>query len=245
MEVPYRNTKLPLKIIPKGTILFRITETPDNDLRGVPLGDGTRCLAPNFNVFFFPNPFMWKMALEKWTKKELTNPLMCIYVLIKDVKVISLVDPSKYARTTKNEPRTFITKCSKVSQGCLPRKGNPYDPCFSKTIIKNFPDIVGMQAVSFMDGLKTKRYLNRHKNKTQKLKKYIHFAEDSAKVHPSPPELILHPLSKRPSENVIVHENDSLDLNYKLIKKTPYNEEILLKYMHKLKYNPETYFFEE
>ena len=43
------------------------------------------------------------------------------------------------------------------------------------------------------------------------------------------PELILHPLSKRPSENVIVQETDSLDSNYKLVKKIPYNEEILLK----------------
>jgi len=245
MEVPYRNTKLPLKLIPKGTILFRITESSDNDLRGVPLTDGTRCLTPNFNVFFFPNPFMWKMALEKWSKKEFANALMCIYVLIKDVKVLSLVDPSKYARTTKNKSGTFITKCSKVSQGCLPKKGNSYDPCFSKTLIQKFPDIVGMQAVSFMDGLKTQRYLTRNKHKTQKIKKYIHFAEDSAKFHPSPPELILHPLSRRPSENVIVHEEDSLDLNYKLLQKIPYNEEILLQYMKTLRYNPSTYFFEE
>lgn len=244
MEVPYRNTKLPLKIIPKGTVLFRITDTSENDLRGIPLDNETRCLTPNFNVFFFPNPFMWKMALEKWTKHELKDPLMCVYVLIKDIKVLNLIDPSKYARTTKNKIGTFITKCSKVSQGCLTRKGNSYDPCFSKTLIKNFPDVVGMQAVSFMDGLRTKRYLDRNKNKTRRMKKYIHFAEDSAKVHPAPPELILHPLSKRPAENVIVNKDDSLDLNYKLLKKIPYNEEKLIQFMEKLKYNSETYFFE-
>ena len=53
MEVPYRNTKLLVKIIPKGTVLFRITDTPENDLRGIPV-DGKRCVTPTFNVFFHP-----------------------------------------------------------------------------------------------------------------------------------------------------------------------------------------------
>ena len=72
---------------------------------------------------------------------------------------------------------------------------------------------------------------------------YFHTAEDSFKIN-EVPELILHPLSKRPSENVIVHEEDILDLNYTLLKKIQYNEKNLLKFMKKLKFNPETYFFE-
>ena len=55
-EIPYRNTKILIQTIPKGTLIFRAAEAVENDLRGVPLGDGTRCIIPNFNVFFYPNP---------------------------------------------------------------------------------------------------------------------------------------------------------------------------------------------
>ena len=65
-EIPYRNTKLLVKTIPKGTVLFRLVSKKNNDeLRGIPLSDGTRCISPNHNIFFYPNPFLAKEALEK------------------------------------------------------------------------------------------------------------------------------------------------------------------------------------
>jgi hypothetical protein len=237
MEVPYRNTKLLIKEIPKGTILFRLSKDTQNDLRGVLLDDGTRCLTPNFNVFFHPNPFigihLYKDYLEEIGKT------VNVYKVLNDIKVLSLVKPSKYSRMSMKN-KTFITRCSTVKQGCLPRKGKSYDPCFSKTMIEKYPDIVGMLVLSPGDN-KLKKNL---KNVNPEILSYFHKAEDSFKIN-EVPELILHPLSKRPSKDLISNDNDSLDLNYKLLKKIPYNEKNLLDFMTKLKYNPSTYFFEE
>jgi hypothetical protein len=237
MEVPYRNTKLPLKLIPKGTILFRLSKDTQNDLRGVPLNDGTRCLTPNFNVFFHPNPFIGIHLYKDYLEE--TGNTVNIYRVLNDIKVLSLVKPSKYSRMSMKN-KTFITRCSTVKQGCLPKKGKSYDPCLSKTIIQKFPEIVGMLVLAPGDNKLKKNF----KNANPQIFTYFHKAEDSFNIK-EVPELILHPLSRRPSENVIVHEGDSLDLNYELLEKIPYNEKVLLKYMTKLKYNPSTYFFEE
>lgn len=235
-EIPYRNTKLLLKTIPKGTVLFRLSKDTENDLRGVSLDDGTRCLTPNFNVFFHPNPFIGFYLYKDYLKD--IGKTVNVYELTKDIKVLSLVKPSKHSRMTMRN-KTFITRCSTVKQGCLPRKGNSYDPCVSKTIIQKFPEVVGMLVLAPGDNKLKKNF----KNMNPKILSYFHKAEDSFNIN-EVPELILHPLSKRPSENVIVHSEDSLDLNYKLLKKIPYNEDSLLKFMKKLTFNPETYFFE-
>jgi hypothetical protein len=95
-----------------------------------------------------------------------------------------------------------------------------------------------------MEKLNTKYFKLQIVNTNQSMLSYFHKAEDSFKIN-EVPELILHPLSKRPSKDLISNENDSLDLNYKLLKKIPYNEKNLLQFMTKLKYNPLTYFFEE
>jgi hypothetical protein len=239
--IPYRNTKLSIKIVPKGTLLFRVTETQENDTRGVLLENGTRCITPNFNVFFFANPFIWKMALEKWIQKK--DQTVYIYILKNDIKVLNLISPSKYSRMTKNKKGTFIKKCSTVKKGCMPKEMNPYDPCMSKTLVEKFPDVVGMLAVSFLDGLRTSRYIQRHKT-SRNIKKYIKFAEDSDKLHSAPPELILHPLKKRPSKSMIVNDNDKLENNYELLESMKYNDDKLLKWMdiHST-YDPNTYFF--
>jgi len=239
-EIPYRNTKLPVKTIPKGTLLFRVTDTPENDLRGVPLPDGTRCITPNFNVFFYGNPFVWKMALEKYFEGPQT---MHIYTLSKDVKVLNLVAPSKYSRLTKNRKKSFIQRCSTIKKGCMPKELNSHDACFSKKLVEAYPYVVGMLSISFTDGIKTSKYIKKH-NVTQKIRKYIQLTDDCDKFHSSPPELILHPLEERPSKNIIVNEDDTLQTNYSLLKSVKYSDEALRKFMdsHAL-YDPQTLFF--
>ena len=179
MEVPYRNTKLLVKIIPKNTLLFRLSKDTENDLRGIPLEDETRCITPNFNVFFHPNPFIGFNLYKEYLNEigEIVN----VYKTVKDIKVFSLINPSKHSRMSMKN-KTFITRCSTVKQGCLPRKGNSYDPCVSKTIIEKYPDIVGMLVLSPGDN-KLKKNL---KNLNPKIFSYFHKAEDSFKINEVP-----------------------------------------------------------
>jgi hypothetical protein len=233
-SIPYRNTTLSIKTIPKGTLLFRLVKNPEDDLRGVQLENGTRCLTPNYNVFFYPNPFMASLALSKWVS-DYTD--IHIYILEKDVKVLYLLSPSKYTRHQTTKKRSFIKKCSTVKKGCLPRKQPEYDPCFSDTLIKKYPEVVGMLAISAADVYRAKRKL---KNKPS-LRRYFHDAVEESGIR-GVPELILHPLVKRPQKDMI--GENMLETNYSLLKKLPLEESTLKKFMDKhATYNQDTYFF--
>jgi len=236
--VPYRKTKLNVKTFPAGTLLFRLVLRPEDDLRGVRLKDGTRCLTPNYNVYFYPNPFAGKMALGKWLAQYKT---VTIYVLTRDVKVLWLLKPSKYTRTTKNTKRNFIKKCSDVPQGCLPKKGESFNPCLSNTMVEKYPDIVGMVSLSPNDARRIRESLPRA---TRKIRSYFHSATDNMKIE-SVPEIILHPLSKRPAKDVITSDNDMLENNYKQLRSIPTDSiEKLTQFMDKhAVYNPETFFY--
>jgi hypothetical protein len=237
-SITYRKEKLFIKTIPKDTLLFRLTQTPENDTRGVPVDKG-RCITPNFNVFFHPNPFIGKHMYKDFEKNIGTS--VSIYTLMRDIKVLMLIEPSKYSRLDRKKKGTFIKRCSTVKKGCMPNSGKSYDPCFSDTIIKKYPDIVGMIAVAAGDVKYMKAALRRGiRQKTQKI---FHKAKDSFGVE-GVPELILHPLSKRSSKDIIVSPEDILENNYSLMKTVPYNEDELHKFMedHAV-YDPDTYFF--
>jgi hypothetical protein len=236
--IPYRNTKIPIKTIPKGTLLFRIVEKPEDDLRGVKLEDGTRCLTPNYNVFFHPNPFVGNFALKGWIQNQ--QKLIHVYKLKNDIKILWLVNPSKYSRRTKNSKSMFIKRCSTVKKGCLPKSGSDYDPCVSKTLIEKYPDVVGMLAISIGDTREMKRGLK----KTQRLQKYFKFAKDIRGVS-GVPELILHPLTSRPSGDIITQEADKLTNNYEEITSFDrFNIHKLEDFMKKhATYDPATYFY--
>lgn len=237
----YRRTPIMVKTIPKGTLLFRLTKSVKDDTRGYPKKDGTRCILSNHNVFFYPNPFVGKLALSEFIKAK-EYPTISVYILKNDVKVIWLLKPSKFSRTEKNKKGSFLKRCSTIRKGCVDKahlQGShaSYNPCFSDGIIKKYPDVVGIISISSGDMRRLKEKL---KSKTLD-KKFFHFAEDSNE-NSSIPELILHPLKKRPSKDLIVHPGDSLETNYKLL--TQIDESQLSKFMNRhAVYNPETYFF--
>lgn len=240
----YRRTPIMVKTIPKGTLLFRLTKSVKDDTRGYPKKDGTRCILSNHNVFFYPNPFVGKLALSEFIKAK-EYPTISVYILKEDVKVVWLLKPSKFSRTEKNKKRTFLKRCSTIRQGCVDRvqlKGShaPYNPCFSDGLIEKYPDVVGIMAIAVGD---MKRIKEGMKSKTPG-KKFFHFAEDSNE-NSSIPELILHPLKKRPSKDVIVHPGDSLETNYKFLTHINSSRESdLTNFMNRhAVYNPETYFF--
>ena len=139
-----------------------------------------------------------------------------------------------------------MKRCSTIRKGCVDRKNSTgshanYNPCLSDTIIKKYPDIVGMLGIAFGD---SKRVQEAYRNKTVRHKKYYHFATDSGK-NTSIPELILHPLTTRNEKPLIVKPGDSLDTNYKELIRLPTNEEgRLASFMEKhAVYDPETFFY--
>jgi len=239
-SVPYRNTKLLVKTIPKGTLLFRLTKYPENDTRGVPINETTRCLTPQFKVFFYPNPFAAPLAFEKYLNEFDKN--VYVYILTKDIKVFYLLNPSPYTRRDKTQKRFFIKRCSTVKRGCMPREMNPYDACFSDTIIKKYPGVVGYIGNVWNDSVSMKKNLS--KPEKSKYRKYFQYAEDATKVK-SVPELAIHPLVERPSKDVLVEENTPLDNSYKLFKKFNRNDEkSIMTFMDKhTKFDPETFYY--
>lgn len=244
-SVPYRNTELLVKTIPKGTLLFRSTKFEKDDMRGYLRADGNRCILPNQNVFFYPNPFVGKYALSEFMKSK-DYPYITVYVLKNDVKVFWLLEPSKYSRVDKNRKRFFMKRCSTTRKGCVDRPSPTgshaaYNPCLSDTVIKKYPEIVGMIGIAFGDA---QRVQSAYKNKTMRHKKYYKFATDSSNIE-SIPELILHPLRKRNEKPLIVKPGDTLETNYKEITKFQReNEGRLAAFMEKhAVYDPETFFY--
>lgn len=244
-SITWRSTEIPIKTIPKGTLLFRLSKFQKDDLRGILKQDGTRCILPNHNVFFYPNPFVGKHALSDFVKSKDYKDIT-VYVLKHDVKVIWLLNPSPFSRVDKNRKKFFMKRCDTMKKGCLDKVVKTglhaaYNPCLSDTMIKKYPDVVGIIGIAFGD---SKRVDAAYKNKTLRHKKFYRFASDASSTT-SIPELILHPLTKRNDKPLIVNQGDTIDTNYKELARFPTNnEEKAAAFMEKhAVYNPETFFY--
>jgi hypothetical protein len=238
-KIRYKNQTLYIKTLLKGTLLFRLTKFPENDVRGVPLEDGTRCIIPNFNVFFYPNPFAGELAFKEYLDEFDEN--VYVYVLEQDVKVLYLLIPSPLHRGSRTRKNGVITKCSTVKKGCMPRKLSAYDICLEEAFIKKYPHVVGIMSNPVKDSKAMKAELSKPEN--QHLEKYFHYAEDSLGIT-ALPEVSLNPLVERPIENVIVNKKDKLDLNYKLLKKFKRGDPKIETFMDKhAEYDADTFHF--
>lgn len=237
--IPYRRSNIMIKTIPKGTLLFRLTKDPKNDTRGVLLEDGTRCITPNFNVYFHPTPFSGHYMYKDYIE-EMGNTVY-VYKLVKDIKVVLLLEPSKYTRLDRIKKGIFLKPCSTVKKGCMPRKGKAYDTCLSDTIVQKYPNVVGMLGISVGDNKSFRE--NIAKGIRSKTMKMIKRAKDASN-HSGVPELALYPLATRSDKDVIVKEDDKLDNNYKLIAQMNYNEDKLHSFMsNHAKYDENTNFY--
>ena len=245
-SISYRRTKLLVKTIPKGTLLFRLVKKVNGDeTRGIRIGEDERCIIPNHNVFFFPNPFAPKVGLNTWSKD---SNIMLTFVLERDVKVLWLLTPSKHSRITKNTKRNFIKRCESSKSKCLPDKPAgmlaAYNPCLSDTMIKKYPDVVGIINIAIGDAVRFKEGVKRL---SRKKSKFFHFASAEAPDFPSIPELILHPLASRPQKELIVRPDDKLDNNYSLVKRFDLrrDDSKIIEFMERhAVYNPSTFFYE-
>ena len=129
-------------VIPKGTVLFRgfdNTSTLTSDFAGIPIGE-TFCLRPNFNVFFYPFPFV-SSTIKMFR-------YMTIYVTPRDLKLVNLILPSKFNRQNRETGTGGIISCNKVDIGCG-AVGREYDPCVDYTKVSK--DVSGMLAIAKAD----------------------------------------------------------------------------------------------
>lgn len=202
--VRYGNDTISLMTIPKGTLLFRAIDGIEADFKGV---DG--CMPPHYNVFFYFSPFVVD-GIAKWYSER---HKMQIYVVTHDLKIASLVHPSKLTRAARFEKGKFIVSCNKTKRSCLkPRK---YDACFRDTFIQKHPHILGYIALSKQDVLDYHEGVKKGLV-TEERQSYVHSIEDASKLK-GPPELSIYPLNKRVDYDLTPPPTDPTLFNYKHI----------------------------
>jgi predicted RNA-binding protein associated with RNAse of E/G family len=108
-------------------------------------------------------------------------------------------------------------------------------------MIAKYPDVVGMVSLSPNDAKRIRQNVPRA---TRKIRSYFKNAVDDMRIE-SVPEIILHPLAKRPAKDVIVSEKDVLENNYKLLRSIPVDSvEKMTTFMDEhAVYNPDTFFY--
>jgi hypothetical protein len=167
-------------VIPKGTVLFRgfdNTSTLTSDFGGIPNGEDF-CLGPNFNVFFYPFPFISStIKMFKYAT---------IYVTSRDLKLVNLILPSKYNRQHKEMGRGGIVSCDQIDIGCN-AVGRNFDPCVDYTKVPQ--DVTGMIAIADFDAQRLKYSKILFRNWANK---YFATYKDSRRIV-GVPEFILHP----------------------------------------------------
>lgn len=185
-------------ILPKGTVLFRSTNSTLDyvkDFAGIPKKGDEFCLYPNFNVFFYPFPFV----SESISKYSYTS----VFILLNDVKLINLISPSKFTRKDRLDKKGGIVSCDKVdSKGCT-EHGYDYDPCIDFDIVKD-KEVVGMIAIAQEDAKQLRRLLlaledeNVNNNNNRKYHRNVYYNKyyklyKDARNTIGVPEIILYP----------------------------------------------------
>jgi len=215
--VKYGNTKIPVIKIPKGTLLFRAVLNPESDYEGV-----DNCFPPQYNVFFYYSPFVVD-GIPEWYHRI---PNMQVYVTTHDLKIVSLISPSKFTRGTRLTKKQFMVPCNKTRKACLQPRA--YDPCFRESFLEKHPTLLGWTALGNND-------VKAYKESVQKgllgdREKYVHFVSDSRGIV-GPPELAIYPLKKRYMEDIQPPKDTDL-FNYQHIASISRNGHDLEDFMN-------------
>ena len=211
--VEFEGTQVPIITIPKNTLLFRATEHTETDYVGRDLGKGKLCIPPNFNVFFYYTPFA--IDSVKWYDK-IKDIEVC--VTTKDIKVVSLISPSKYTRSSRFEDQPFLLPCNsdKLKKACF--KTREADPCFRDSFLEEFEDVIGWTALAKKDADQLMAAIKR--GSLKKYAKYIPLVKDDRGVEGTA-EVVLYPLTKRQTESIYIEHPESFkgnsDFNYRYI----------------------------
>lgn len=203
--VEFNGAEVPIIIVPKGTLLFRATEHTEADYVGRDLG-GRMCIPPNYNVFFYYSPYI--IDSVSWYDR-IMNIEVCVATT--DIKIVSLISPSKYTRTSRYDAKNpFLVPCDsdKLKKACF--KSRQADPCFRNEFLEEFPDIVGYTSIAKADADKLMASVKR--GKLKKYAKYIPLAKDDRGIEGAP-EVVLYPLVKRNPESIYIDHPESFKGN--------------------------------
>jgi len=204
-QVEFDGKEIPITTIPKGTLLFRAVEHVEADYVGRDMGKGKLCIPPNYNVFFYYTPFA--IDSVKWYDR-IMNVEVC--VATKDLKIVSLVSPSKYTRTSRFDKDFVMVPCNsdELKKACF--KSRVADPCFRDEFLEEFPDIVGYTSIAKEDADRLMAAVKRGKLKPYA--KYIPLTKDDRGIEGTP-EVVLYPLTKRRMESIYIDHPESFKGN--------------------------------
>jgi hypothetical protein len=191
--VLFGKKDVPIIELPQGTLLFRVVDEPMTDFTGVKVEDGSYCIPPQYNVFFYFDPF----SAEIFPEYLGMIPTVEVYKLKHTVKIVSMVAPSTLTKAQRISGKGVVKSCNKTRRSCL--KGREYDACLSETFIAKYPDVVGWIGLGRSDSTKLLKEIK--SGVLQDKAEYIHLLKDSRGVKGSP-ELALYPLRERQMQDI-------------------------------------------
>lgn len=189
----FAKKKVPLIELPKGTLLFRVVPDKTTDFTGVKVEDGSYCIPPQYNVFFYFDPF----SAEIFPEYLGDIPTIEVYKLKHTVKIVSMVSPSPLTKAQRMTSKGVIKSCNKTRRSCL--KGREYDACLSETFIEKYPSVVGWIGLGRSDSTKLMKEIK--SGVLQDKTEFIHLLKDSRGVKGSP-ELAIYPLKERQMQDI-------------------------------------------
>jgi hypothetical protein len=173
-------------ILPKGTLLFRSSNTlySEEEILGIYDAEKKKhILYPEFNVFFYPYPFVADSFLDV--------SYLHVFEIERDVEVLMGVTPSPNTRADRIDSKYMVT-CDTISSDINTVVGHKFDPCFSRSFSTRHTSISGMFVLAKED---TDKHILNDMWQRYWSKYRTNFIDDRNAVGVA--EIILHPHSNR------------------------------------------------
>ncbi len=209
--INYKDETVCTMIIPKGTILFRDTETPykQEEIKGI-YAKKKYHMFPSFNVFFYPYPFV--------AESYINSKFMNVFETIRDIEVVMGVAPSHNSRADRFND-IYLTSCNNMNIPIPEFYGYDYDPCFTNDFATKYKNINGLFVLAkkdadiHIDNMSSQRFWSKYRTNHMDIKKSRESNDEdegeNGEISVGVPEIVLHPHSNR-------FDNKS-PLNYKYV----------------------------
>lgn len=199
----FNNEMVYTTIFPKGTVLFRDSTKPyeGEELKGIKVSGFQYKIYPEFNVFFYPYPFVAESVLD--------TGYVHVFELTRDVEVVMGVLPSSNNRSNRYD-KNYMMSCNEIPTNIKGIDGHDYDPCLNSEFTKMHKNINGMFMLAKVDtdihisNKSSQRFWTKYRTNHMDYRHAV-----------GVPEIILHPLVNR-------YDNDSAS-NYKHVKELNHN----------------------
>jgi hypothetical protein len=234
----YKDVKVPILKIKKGTLLFRyvydipqdkktIKSMLEGSFLGIKIDKESFCLPNQYNVFFYPYPYIMdtNKYLSIFKPKE---SHMVLFETTKDLNVALFLLPSEMNRIGKNEENEILITCDNYSY-CNGLKGFYFDACFRDDFLKNNMDIMGYYGISEND---SKRFMTQYKKSFfTPFRKFIHLHKDTKTI--GVPELVLYPRTIREIDSINTEIKEDSIYEYILENQNIFNYKTVDEFKHK------------